>query len=478
MSQRLIIRTTGQTGPSGGGGGGGGAASDITFSPTGTIAATNVQAAIAEVATDAATALSTHESDTTNVHGITDTSALETTTGSASKVSTHAALTSGVHGISAFGATLVDDADASTARSTLGLVIGTNVQAQDAELAAIAGLTSAADRLPYFTGSGTASLATFTTAGRNLIDDADAAAQRTTLGLGTIATQAANSVSITGGTVSGIADLAVADGGTGASDAATARTNLGAIAGIRVEDEGTSTVAAATALNFVGSGVTVTDAGSNEATVTISGGGGGDTLSPWSAVALPTAGLVVDSAHHGQAGTSGAYNVASNAYQPVPLPAPLGGKWKVVGIACLVTTQGATGDGLLVGVYSIDRATKTLTLVGSTATIPVEATGTGWKAVTGLNISLPSTGDFVAIAVRPAADSGVYRLQRHDSNGPANNYLNWSTATLTGGYIAAGNYQVTINGASGTLPSSIDLTSATYTYYSFVPQLRFSLEPL
>lgn len=84
---------------------------------------------------------------------------------------------------SVFMRTLVDDADAATARATLGVVIGTDVQAYDAELAAIAGLVSAADRLPYYTGLGTAALATFTTAGRNLIDDADATAQRVTLGL-------------------------------------------------------------------------------------------------------------------------------------------------------------------------------------------------------------------------------------------------------------------------------------------------------
>jgi hypothetical protein len=61
---------------------------------------------------------------------------------------------------------------------------------------------------------------------KTVLDDLTATAARITLGVGSIATQDADSVAISGGSVVGITDLTIADGGTGASTAGEARTNI------------------------------------------------------------------------------------------------------------------------------------------------------------------------------------------------------------------------------------------------------------
>lgn len=86
----------------------------------------------------------------------------------------------------------------------------TDAQPLDATLTALAGVATVADRLIYATGSDTFTTTTFTAFGRSLVDDAGAGAARTTLGLGTIATQNANNVNITGGSIDNI----TIDGGT------------------------------------------------------------------------------------------------------------------------------------------------------------------------------------------------------------------------------------------------------------------------
>lgn len=132
------------------------------------------------------------------------------------ELAAHAALTTGAHGITAFGAGLVDDASASAARTTLELGTGATLNvaasgdaaanelmkgndsrntdartplahlhdwlditgepdfATDAELSAHAALTTGAHGMSTF--------------GAGLVDDANAAAARATLGLGTVAT--------------------------------------------------------------------------------------------------------------------------------------------------------------------------------------------------------------------------------------------------------------------------------------------------
>ena len=229
---------------------------------------------------------------------------LDTKLGTLGTMSTQASNSVSITGGSVSGITDITVADggtgasnASDARTNLGVAIGADVQAYDAQLADVAGLTptnnhvilgnganftaaqldlnklsdvsysagagidnyvltydhsstswgaeavgASSDTLDAVTGRGATTSNSIQVGGLNVagayalptsdgtanqVLQTDGAGAVSFASLGTMSTQASNSVSITGGSVSGITDITVADGGTGASNASDARTNLG-----------------------------------------------------------------------------------------------------------------------------------------------------------------------------------------------------------------------------------------------------------
>jgi hypothetical protein len=208
-----------------------------------------------------------------------------------------------------------------------GGVVPTSNATHTGEVTGATGLTIANDAVTYAkmqnvsatdkvlgratAGAGDVEEIACTAAGRAILDDVDAAAQRTTLGLGTIATQAANSVTISGGSVTGITYIAVADGGTGASTAAQAATNLGLGTGDSPQFTAVNIGAAAdTTLARVSAGVVSVEG----ATVILSGAALGTPASGTltNCTGLPAASSLVanmEASDHGTAATDMLVNV-------------------------------------------------------------------------------------------------------------------------------------------------------------------------
>jgi len=201
-----------------------------------------------------------------------------------------------------------------------------------------------------------------------------------------------SSATITGGTITGITDLAVADGGTGASTAANARTNLSA-ASSGANSDITSITGLTTALSVLqggtgtatpnivaGTNVTVTGTWPNQ-TIAAAGGGG----SP---------GGSNTEVQYNNAGVFAGITGATSNGTALTLVAP------VLGTPASATLTNATGLPLTTGVTGILPAANGGTGVANNAAMTVTGSGNFayTRTLTGTtNVTFPTTGTLATL---------------------------------------------------------------------------------
>lgn len=212
----------------------------------------------------------------THMSSLSLTSALAVSSGGTGSTTASGARTN--LGSTVIGDALFTAATATAAQQAMDVEPGVDVQAYDADLTAIGALSKTDGN--FIVGNGSTWVAE------------SGATARTSLGLGDMADQDGSSVTITGGSITGITDLAVDDGGTGASSftansvllgngTSTFQTVAAGASGNVLTSNGTTWTSEAAGGGsivtelFTSSGTWTNPGSVTQARVTIIGGGGG-----------------------------------------------------------------------------------------------------------------------------------------------------------------------------------------------------------
>lgn len=177
-----------------------------------------------------------------------------------------------------------------------------------------------------------------------------AAAARANLGCGNMAVQNKGEIDISGGTITGITDLAVADGGTGASTALAARANLGLVIGSDIQAYSAilSGVSGTTGDGFI-SRTTANGAQTRSLvsgnSITITNGNGKDGNPTIAMVLDPTVTSIIKSGTNGSGDIGSGSNRFGNIY----------GQGLSVGTANAAEAGGVYATGNVVAYYSDDN---------------------------------------------------------------------------------------------------------------------------
>lgn len=296
-----------------------------------------------------------------------------------------------------------------------------NYQVQDDILDDIAGLTQASDKLIYFDSATTAATSSITAFGRSILDDANAAAARTTLGVDAAGTDNSTDVTLVSVTdnylsLSGQAITAgtvpVSLGGTGATTASAARTALG------VDAAGTDNSTDVTLATVAGNYLSLSGQQITAGTVPVSLGGTGATTASAARTALGVDAAGTDNSTDVTLATvTGNYlSISGQEITAGTVPVSLGGTGSSTASAA------RTALGLAIGsdVQAYDADLAAIAGLSSNDGNFIVGSATGWVAESGSTArtslglgtaAVQDVGNFLVVAnnLNDIADAGAAR---------------------------------------------------------------------